>query len=58
MADIRDLQYLFMHFDVAQVLRGNADHLQTLISASPEHNPFLFEAHRCLLLIIEQLEEQ
>jgi hypothetical protein len=57
MADIRDLQYLFLHFDVLEVLRSNSEHIQALISTHPEHKEFLSETHRHLLLCIQQLEE-
>jgi hypothetical protein len=58
MADIQDLQFLFLHFDVTKMPCSNAGHLQSLIWTFPEHTPSLFEARCCLLLMIEQLEEQ
>jgi hypothetical protein len=58
MADIRDLQYLLLHFDVIQVLRSNSDNVQTLISTFPEHKQSLSEAYRYLLQMIDQLTER
>jgi hypothetical protein len=57
MADIRDLQYLFLHFDVLEVQRSDSEHIQALLSAHHEHKEFLLDTHRHLLLWIEQLEE-
>lgn len=57
MADIRDLQYSFLHFDVLEVLRSNLEHIQTLNSTHPEHKEFLLETHRHLFQWIQQLEE-
>lgn len=58
MADIQDLQYLLLHFNVIEGLHSNLDHVRVLILTSPEHGETLLETHRHLLLTIKQLEEQ
>jgi len=57
MSDIRDLQYSFLRFDVLDVLRSNSEHIKALISTHPEHQEFLLETQRHLLLWISQMEE-